>query len=513
MTADAGSPNFPKIPGYRIDRELGRGGMGVVYQGVQEILQRPVAIKALIAEEGMLHTPDRFLNEARIMARMEPHENITQVHDVIRDESGRFYIVMEFVQGSSLGDYLTSGRMPNQTQALWVASKALRGLHHAHLHGIIHRDVKPDNIMLTSKGGVKVMDFGIARAEGVANKTQAGMALGTPDYMSPEQITLTRPIDARSDVYSMAVVLFYMVCGRLPYVDPNPYNVAMQHVKGTPPPPRSLNPAISPALEEAILAGMGKQPESRFPTAETFAMALDAVSAGVGYGAPDPRQSASGAGLAMYRTMANSAGAGAVSERRGVAAATPPPSPPPARQPPSYQPPSYQSAPYQSPPYQGSSSYQPPPPSDSGGMYVSGLHISTPAPTPSGFRAMPSQDRVEAPNFSREEGGGAGSGGYISGQFEAVFTASAQEASRQASGKPPLRQHPNAAPPYGLPERAPQENIYDSASHLLKFLVGIALVFLVVFFAMEKCSGSKTVSPLGDPDAARPGGLVGPSAP
>jgi serine/threonine protein kinase len=277
MSIGIDSAQFPSLPGYRVEGVLGQGGMGVVYRGVQEILQRPVAIKALAGEEfeGAIQTPERFLNEARILARMEPHENVTQVYDVTRDQNGRFHIVMEFALGHSLEERLALGQPPQQTEAAWIVSKAARGLHHAHKHNIIHRDVKPANIMITEKGGVKVMDFGIARAEGLANRTEAGLALGTPQYMSPEQVTQDRPLDARSDVYSLGVVLFYLACGQLPFDDPSPYRVGHMHARDPLPRPSGINPDLSPALERILLTALAKRPEDRFPTAEAFALALE----------------------------------------------------------------------------------------------------------------------------------------------------------------------------------------------------------------------------------------------
>jgi WD40 repeat protein/serine/threonine protein kinase len=268
----------PVIPGYRIVGRIGRGGMGVVYKAEQELLGRTVAIKALLshdAETGVDQGAiDRLIDEGRIVARMEPHPNIAQVYDLARDTKGSYHLVMEFVNGSTLEARLRSEERFAIGEAASVAREAARALHHAHEHGIVHRDVKPSNIMLTAKGVVKVMDFGIARSQELERRTQTGLSLGTPHYMSPEQIRAAENLDARADVYSLAVVLYYAVCGRLPFDAPNAISLIYQQLSEKPPPPRDLCPQIPRSLEAIILKGMAKDRSIRHQSAAEFEQEL-----------------------------------------------------------------------------------------------------------------------------------------------------------------------------------------------------------------------------------------------
>jgi len=276
---------------YEIISELGRGGMGVVYKAEQSTLGRTVAIKALSAD---LATNDQFLarfqQEARVVARMGSHENIVQVYDVESHE-GNYYIIMEYVEGRSLGDRIKAGEKIPLDDALRIVRQTARALQHAHERGIVHRDVKPDNVMLTNTGKVKVMDFGIARVENSSVKTQTGMSIGTPHYMSPEQIEGRRTLDARSDVYSLAVMLYYLVVGKLPFNEDNPFTLAMKHISEPPPPPSMVNPSIDPVLEGLILKGLEKDPAHRFQSASEFEQELSAYSHADGLGAAAPNMS------------------------------------------------------------------------------------------------------------------------------------------------------------------------------------------------------------------------------
>jgi len=265
---------------YKILAELGRGGMGVVYKAYHEALDRTVAIKCLNKE---LATNEEFLGrfsqEARTIAKMGNHENIVHVYD-IEDFQGEKFIVMEFIEGESLSDKLKrEGRLP-YASASKIIIEAARGLAHAHRNGVIHRDIKPDNIMLTRDGRVKVMDFGIARVSGASQKTQTGMAIGTPHYMSPEQIRGQGNIDARSDLYSLGIVLYYCVVGVLPYDDPNPFTLAMKHIHEMPPAPSLIYQGIHPQMEAIIQRSIAKRPDDRFQSAADLEQALSIFTRG-----------------------------------------------------------------------------------------------------------------------------------------------------------------------------------------------------------------------------------------
>jgi serine/threonine protein kinase len=265
----------PHIPGYQIAGVLGKGGMGRVYLAQQTKLGRRVAIKAFFLEgpkEQVDPFYQRFLSEAQVLAQMEAHENIVQVFDLVEDDEGTNYIVMEYVEGQTLSDALTKG-LPLEDAARIVAD-ACKALGHAHGRGIIHRDIKPGNIMLTRRGQVKIMDFGIARANNLVNRTRTGTIMGTPQYMSPEQLVDSKHTDARSDVYSLAVVLYQLITGKIPFKDANFYGLVNKIQFQDPEPPSKLRPELHPRFEAAILRGLAKRPDARFQTAAEFEATL-----------------------------------------------------------------------------------------------------------------------------------------------------------------------------------------------------------------------------------------------
>jgi serine/threonine protein kinase/WD40 repeat protein len=272
---------LPAVPGYKILAEAGRGGMGIVYKAEQESIGRPVALKALDWRlSGSESCQRRFMSEARVLGRMAVHENIVQVHDAIRDNRGRFFIVMEHIDGSCLAEKLRQGESISLEESVRVGIEAARALQHAHEHGVIHRDVKPENIMVTPAGRVKVMDFGIAQSAEASHSTRPGEFLGTPHYMAPEQLRggLSK-VDARCDIYALGATLYYLTTGRLPFDDPNPYTIVYQHIHEAPKRPSRLYPAMPPDLERAILKALAKEPEERFQTAAEMAAALEKVVA------------------------------------------------------------------------------------------------------------------------------------------------------------------------------------------------------------------------------------------
>jgi serine/threonine-protein kinase len=267
---------------YRIKGELGRGGMGAVYLAEQPGLGREVAIKELI--QSAVADPialKRFLQEAQVMARTS-HPNLVQVHDLelIGDAN---YIVLEFVRGKSLRDWLLRGQIP-LPQVFAVMHGVLQALDYAHKHAIVHRDMKPENVLLSDEGMVKVADFGIARLTddsgvgGTATKT--GTTVGTPQYMSPEQVASSK-VDGRSDLYSAGIMLYELVAGQPPFTANDadgPFTLMAKHVQAPPKPPSVLRPGLDMGLEEVILKSLSKRPDDRFQTGQEFDDALGRVA-------------------------------------------------------------------------------------------------------------------------------------------------------------------------------------------------------------------------------------------
>jgi tetratricopeptide (TPR) repeat protein len=252
---------------YRIDAVLGEGGMGVVYQAHDTVLDRRVAIKAvsagMLGEEGSR----RLLREAQSAAGLT-HPNIVGIYDVLEDTDQRL-IVMEYVAGQTLRERIP---MPWQ-DAVEIALRICDGLGYAHEHGIIHRDIKPENILITPAGGVKVMDFGLARSEGRSRMTQPGMLVGTVAYMAPEQ-ALSGTVDAHSDLYSLGCVLYEAITGKAPYVADDPIAVISMHVNVPPVSPRFHTPDVPLLLEAAIIRLLAKDPTERYQSAADLAEVL-----------------------------------------------------------------------------------------------------------------------------------------------------------------------------------------------------------------------------------------------
>src|SRR5438128_4407888 len=271
---------------YTIEGEIGRGGMGVVYQARDERLKRQVAIKVLppeisFSEEILI----RFRREAETAARLS-HPHIVPIHSVGEGPDGLVYFVMAYVDGESLAARLKRRvRLPAE-EARRVMIETADALGAAHAVGIIHRDVKPDNILLEgSRGRVVVTDFGIAKAlsstTGSATLTATGVAIGTPHYMSPEQAAGDREIDGRSDLYSLGVVSYQTLTGELPFSAPTVPGILMKHI--TEPAPRVVakRPDCPPDLESCVMRCLEKDPEDRWPTADALRRSLEARSATV----------------------------------------------------------------------------------------------------------------------------------------------------------------------------------------------------------------------------------------
>jgi tetratricopeptide (TPR) repeat protein len=261
---------------YRIERELGRGGMATVWLAQDLRHDRPVALKVLRGELVASLGPDRFLQEIRIAARLQ-HPHILPVHDS-GEAAGRLWYTMPFVEGESLRQRLARETQLPLHQALRIADQVLSALGYAHARGIVHRDIKPENILLDGDQAV-VADFGVARAISVAGSerlTETGLALGTPAYMSPEQAAAGRQLDGRSDLYAFGCVIYEMLAGQPPFTAPTPQGLLARHALDPVPPLRTVRDTVTPAVEQSVMRAMAKAPADRFPTAAAFAEALTA---------------------------------------------------------------------------------------------------------------------------------------------------------------------------------------------------------------------------------------------
>jgi serine/threonine-protein kinase len=268
---------------YIVKRELGRGGMGAVYLAEQPGLGREVAIKELVPSAAADPTAlKRFLQEAQVMARFS-HPNLVQLYDM--EEIGGFnYIVLEFVRGKSLRDWLNRDAIP-LPQVFAMMHGVLQALDYAHRHAIVHRDMKPENVLISDEGAVKVADFGIARLtdDSVApgnTATKTGTTVGTPQYMSPEQVASSK-VDGRSDLYSAGIMFYELVVGRPPFTATEadgPFTLMAKHVQAPPTPPSVHKPGLDMRLEEVILKSLSKRPEERYQTGAEFDEAMSKVA-------------------------------------------------------------------------------------------------------------------------------------------------------------------------------------------------------------------------------------------
>jgi len=264
---------------YEVKEILGAGGMGVVYRALDRELGEAVAIKTLRPDAlaGDSVALERFKQEIRL-ARKITHRNVVRTYD-LGEVGGMYYLTMEYVEGTSLKSLIQSrGRLPVPV-TLTVGKQLCRALEVAHEQGVIHRDIKPQNMVVEPNGFLKVMDFGIAR---LANPpkgkglTEAGMAIGTPDYMSPEQLSGLE-LDPRSDLYSAGVVLFECLTGRVPFEADTPWSLIAKHLEEEPPNPRALNAEVTEGLAQVILKAMAKDRERRYQNAGEMHDALAAI--------------------------------------------------------------------------------------------------------------------------------------------------------------------------------------------------------------------------------------------
>lgn len=267
---------------FRILECLGSGGSGMIWKAEDLSLGRSVALKALRAELAAdAEMSQRFRAEARTLAKLS-HANVASLYSLIEDDDG-IYLVLEYVEGNTLAALLaTSGPLPLDT-AFALFHQVLDGVGHAHDAGVVHRDLKPSNLMVDARGRVKVMDFGIARVAGAARTTHHGKLVGTPEYMSPEQV---RGEDAtmRSDIYSLGIVLFEMLTGRPPFRAVASFELMRAQIEDPPPDPRSLRPELDARVAAAILRALAKRPAERFASTRELQDAL--LDAGASRRAP-----------------------------------------------------------------------------------------------------------------------------------------------------------------------------------------------------------------------------------
>ncbi len=262
-----------KIGRYNIAAELGKGAMGVVYKATDPNIGRTVAIKTTRLDTHGIDTESllqRFKNEARSAGTLN-HPNIVTIYDA-GEQDGVFYIAMEYIEGETLHALLSQHRSLPVEKVIEIVRQVCAGLDYAHAHGVIHRDIKPANVMLAASGSVKVMDFGIAKAGGTMTAT--GQVLGTPNYMSPEQVK-GKPIDGRSDLFSVGVLLYEMLTGEKPFDGQNITTIIYKIVSENPIPPRELDVTIHPGLNAVVTQALAKAPEERYQTGSALVADLE----------------------------------------------------------------------------------------------------------------------------------------------------------------------------------------------------------------------------------------------
>jgi serine/threonine-protein kinase len=273
------APDLKQLGRYDLVRVLGKGAMGIVYEGLDPKLHRKVAIKTIL--KGHLDDDDaakeysmRFMREAQAVARLN-HPHIVQVYD-FGEEANVAYIVMEFIKGKELKNFFDANERFELKEAVRIMCELLDALDFAHEGGIVHRDIKPANVMLDSQARVKLADFGVARVtddRSAAEKTQAGTMVGTPAYMSPEQIT-GGSVDRRTDIFSAGIILYQFLTGEKPFTGSGAWTIAKKIIQDHPPSPSSINNTISPLFDHVVSKALSKQTETRYQTAREFAAAL-----------------------------------------------------------------------------------------------------------------------------------------------------------------------------------------------------------------------------------------------
>jgi serine/threonine-protein kinase len=256
---------------YTIDRELGRGGMGAVYLASDGKLGERVALKIINAGMGDPSAVDRFRREVAA-ARKVTHPNVIRIHDLVED-GGMVLLSMEYVDGMTLAEYLGRVGALRVDEARFLVGQICDGVAAAHAAGVVHRDLKPRNVLLDHEKRCKVIDFGLAKATFMAGMTATGLIIGTPEYMAPEQVK-GLPQDARTDVYALGALAYHLFAGRPPFAGETPIAIGFQHVTEAPRPPRQLRSELPESVERAILQALEKDPAKRFSDAAELKKAL-----------------------------------------------------------------------------------------------------------------------------------------------------------------------------------------------------------------------------------------------
>jgi eukaryotic-like serine/threonine-protein kinase len=261
-----------KIGAYRVLGELGRGGMAQVYRGLHEQLQREVALKEMLADPHRdMEAVSRFRREALALAAFR-HQNIVSLYDLV-EKNDVLFMVMEFVDGPTLQELIREGPLPAEVAAV-IAARITSALEHAHLRHIVHRDLKPANVMLAKCGEVKLMDFGVAKDAGLEALTAEGMAVGTPSYMSPEQVTGT-PVDPRTDLFALGVLLYEMLVGTRPFLGRHAGEVFARIREGKYTPLGKIAPQVPRPLVDIVRRALQTKPEARYPDAAAMRRDLE----------------------------------------------------------------------------------------------------------------------------------------------------------------------------------------------------------------------------------------------
>lgn len=258
---------------YQILKELGRGGMGIVFQAYDKQLKEQVAIKILSpllsADPEALERLKREVSSARRVT----HQNVIRIHD-LSELGGLHFVSMEFFEGTQLKEFIRQNRPLSQMQVFLIAAQLCDGLEAAHAQGVIHRDLKSQNVILNAANQVKIIDFGLARSAQQQEMTATGLILGTPEYMAPEQVS-GKKVDERADIYSLGIILYELFTGRVPFSGESPISVGFQQIKDAPAKPTLLNAQIPVEVETVILKALEKDPERRYRSVAELRRALE----------------------------------------------------------------------------------------------------------------------------------------------------------------------------------------------------------------------------------------------
>jgi len=264
---------------YQIIEELGKGGMGRVYKAFDTEIKEKIALKLLKPEIGIDEQMiERFRNELKL-ARKISQRNVCRMYDLNKEE-GAYYITMEYIVGEDLKRLIRKVGQMSMGKTISIAKQVCEGLAEAHSLGIVHRDLKPQNIMVDEAGNAKIMDFGIARSISAKGITGAGVMIGTPEYMSPEQVE-GKDVDQRSDIYSLGVILYEMVTGRVPFEGETVLSIALKHKAEVPKSPKDVNPQIPESFNRLILRCLEKKPERRYASVQNITAELDIPLGGI----------------------------------------------------------------------------------------------------------------------------------------------------------------------------------------------------------------------------------------